>query len=165
MSGFLIESNNSTYLAGLYKSVPEADIYIDKISLETDGSTYPNLVEIKANPENITSINDLNKNISNCDFEMSTTISLNQFDIVKLQEIQNIINSNDKRVAIKAPNVGVCNSLILENANKETLDISDSVLGNINGLSEEITIRVYNCSDSQLEQIKSSYDVANIRTF
>lgn len=161
----LIESNNSTYLAGLYKSVPEADIYIDKISLETDGSTYPNLVEIKANPENITSINDLNKNISNCDFEMSTTISLNQFDIVKLQEIQNIINSNDKRVAIKAPNVGVCNSLILENANKETLDISDSVLGNINGLSEEITIRVYNCSDSQLEQIKSSYDVANIRTF
>ena len=96
---------------------------------------------------------------------MSTTISLNQFDIVKLQEIQNIINSNDKRVAIKAPNVGVCNSLILENANKETLDISDSVLGNINGLSEEITIRVYNCSDSQLEQIKSSYDVANIRTF
>ena len=52
----LIESNNSTYLAGLYKSVPEADIYIDKISLETDGSTYPNLVEIKANPENINNI-------------------------------------------------------------------------------------------------------------
>ena len=39
----LIESNNNTYLAGLYKNVPNADIYIDKISIETDGSVYDNL--------------------------------------------------------------------------------------------------------------------------
>ena len=60
----LIESNNTNYLVGLYKSIPEADVYIDKISLETNGSKYPNLVEIKVNPENISSINDLNKNLS-----------------------------------------------------------------------------------------------------
>ena len=47
----LIEDKNTSYLAGLYRNVPEADIYIDKISLETDGSKYDNLVEIKANPE------------------------------------------------------------------------------------------------------------------
>lgn len=160
----LVESNNTNYLVGLYKSVPEADIYIDKITLETNGSTYPNLVEIKVNPENITTINDLNKNLSN-DFDMSTTIALDSFDLMKIQEITNRINAHDKRVAIKTPSTGLGNSLILESADKQTLDDANSVLGNINGITDEITIRVYDCSESQLEQIKNSYNITNIRTF
>lgn len=161
----LVESNNATYLVGLYKSIPEADIYIDKISLETNGSTYPNLVEIKASPENISTINDLNRNLSNSDFEISTVISLDSLDLVKIQEITNKINSHDKRAAIKTPSSGLGNNLILENANKQTLDDANSVLGNINGLTDELTIRIYNCSDSQLEQVKNSYNITNIRTF
>lgn len=161
----LIESNNTSYLVGLYKSIPEADIYIDKISLETDYSTYPNLVEIKANPENISTINDLNKNLSSNDFEISTTISLDSIDPVKIQEIINKINSHDKKVSIKTPNSGLENNLILEKADKQTLDDANSILGNIHGITSEITIRIYNCNESQLDYIKKNYDVTNIRNF
>ncbi|MDO5824231.1 adhesin [Methanobrevibacter sp.] len=161
----LIEDNKTSYLVGLYKSIPEADVYVDKISLETDGSKYENLVEVKASPEKIQTINDLNKNLSGADFEISTTVTLDSFDLMEIQEITNIINSNDKRLAIKTPNSGLGNSIILENANGQTLDYANSVLGNINGLTDEITIRVYNCSDSQLDQIKNNYDVINIRKF
>ncbi len=160
----LIEDNDTSYLAGLYKNVPEADIYIDKLSLETDGSKYPNLVEIKANPEKITSINDLNKNLSNAEFEISTVISLDSIDQTKIQEIINKINSQDKRAAI-TPVSGIGNKLLLENANEQTLNDANSVLGNINGVTDEITIRIYDCSDSQLKQIKDNYDVTNIRKF
>ena len=160
----LIEDNDTSYLAGLYKNVPEADIYIDKLSLETDGSKYPNLVEIKANPEKITSINDLNKNLSNAEFEISTVISLDSIDQTKIQEIINKINSQDKRAAI-TPVSGIGNELLLENANEQTLNDANSVLGNINGVTDEITIRIYDCSDSQLKQIKDNYDVTNIRKF
>ena len=160
----LIEDNDTSYLAGLYKNVPEADIYIDKLSLETDGSKYPNLVEIKANPEKITSINDLNKNLSNAEFEISTVISLDSIDQTKIQEIINKINSQDKRAAI-TPVSGIENELLLENANEQTLNDANSVLGNINGVTDEITIRIYDCSDSQLKQIKDNYDVTNIRKF
>ena len=160
----LIEDNDTSYLAGLYKNVPEADIYIDKLSLETDGSKYPNLVEIKANPEKITSINDLNKNLSNAEFEISTVISLDSIDQTKIQEIINKINSQDKRTAI-TPVSGIGNKLLLENANEQTLNDANSVLGNINGVTDEITIRIYDCSDSQLKQIKDNYDVTNIRKF
>ena len=161
----LIEDENTSYLAGLYRNVPEADIYIDKISLETDGSKYDNLVEIKANPEKISSINDLNKNLSGTEFEMSTSISFDSIELVKIQEITNKINSQDKRAAIKTPITGLGNELELEKANGQNLKDANSILGSINGITDEITIRIYNCSDSQLNQIKDSYDVINIRKF
>ena len=161
----LIEDENTSHLAGLYKSVPEADIYIDKISLETDGSKYDNLVEIKANPEKISSINDLNKNLSGAEYEISTTISFDSINLVKIQEIINKINSQDKRAAIKTPVTGLGNGLVLEKANQQNLNDANSILGNVNGITDEITIRIYNCSDSQLNQIKDNYDVINIRKF
>lgn len=161
----LIEDNGTSYLAGLYKSVPEADIYIDKLSLETDGSKYDNLVEIKAKPEKISSINDLNKNLSNSEFEISTMISLDSVDLIKIQEIINKINSQDKRASIKTPLSGMGNQLLLEKATGQNLNDADSIFGNINGITDEITIRIYNCSDSQLNQIKDNYDVINIRKF
>lgn len=161
----LIEDENTSHLAGLYKSVPEADIYIDKISLETDGSKYDNLVEIKANPEKISSINDLNKNLSGAEYEISTTISFDSINLVKIQEIINKINSQDKRAAIKTPVTGLGNGLVLEKADKQNINDANSILGNVNGITDEITIRIYNCSDSQLNQIKDNYDVINIRKF
>lgn len=161
----LIEDNGTSYLAGLYPNIPEADIYIDKLSLETDGSKYSDLVEIKANPEKIAKLNDLNNNLSDTEFEISTTVSLDSVDSIKIQEIANKINSQDKRVAIKAPANGIGNKLVLECANEQNLNDANSILGNINGVTDEITMRIYNCSDSQLNQIKDSYDVINIRKF
>lgn len=159
----LFESNNTTYLAGLYKSVPNADIYIDTISLEVDGSKYDNLVEFKVKPQNITSLNDLTKNLTDTDFEISTTVSLDSVDAIKIQDIKNQINSQDKRFAIHTFGADLDNQIILEKANMKNINDGNTALGNINALTDEITIRVYNCSDSQIENIKNNYDVINIR--
>ena len=162
----LLDSDNQTYLLGIYKSIPEADIYIDKISLETDGSKYGNLVEFKLKPENITSLNDLVDKIpNNTDYELSTTISLDSIDAMKMQEIANEINSKDKRLAVKAASSDLDDQIVLVRANDENIDIANSVLGNFNGISDVITIRIYDCSDNQLNAIKNNYEVMNIQEF
>ena len=160
----LIDSNNGSYLCGLYKHVPNADIYIDTISLESDGSKYDNLVEITAKPEKVTSLNDLNKNLSDCDCEISTVISLDSLDSVKLQEINNKIYSNNKRLSI-GENPNLNNQLIINKATPDNINDANSILGNINGETGQITIRIYNCSESQLDGIKDAFEVTNIRNF
>ncbi|MBQ6350896.1 MAG: adhesin, partial [Methanobrevibacter sp.] len=67
----LFDSNNETYLTGLYQNVPRADIYLDKISLENDGSKYDNLVEITAKAKEIKSLADLTNNLSG-NYEITT---------------------------------------------------------------------------------------------
>ena len=159
----LIDSENETYLAGLYKDVPNADIYIKTISLETDGSKYENLTEFTITPEKITSLNDLSKNLTGYDCEISTAISLESIDSLKAQEISNKLFSNNKRLSINIdPSY---NHILLEKATVKNIDDANSVLGNINGMTDIITIRVYNCSESQMEQIKNNYNVTNIRNF
>ena len=162
----LLDSDNQTYLLGIYKSIPEADIYIDKISLETDGSKYDHLVDAKLKPKNITSLHTLVDKLPNdTDYEISTTISLDSIDIVKMQEIANKINSKDKRLGILAENSNLDNQITLVRANNENIDIADSILGNFNGTTDDITIRIYNCSDTQLNAIKNNYEVMNIHEF
>lgn len=158
----LIESDNETYLAGLYQNTPNADIYINKISLESDGSKYSNLVEVTAKPKEITSFNDLINNLSG-DYEISTTISVDSIDVMKIQKLDNQINENGKRLSIKIPDS--YNQIILEKSDKNNLNDANSILGNISGITGDITIRIYNCSDSQLNQIKDNYEVVNIRNF
>lgn len=159
----LINANNTAYLAGLYKDVPHADIYIKTISLETDGSKYENLTEFAINPEKITSLNDLCKNLTDCDCEISTEISIASVDSIKGQEISNKLLLNGKRMSINLdPSY---NHILLEKATVQNIDDANSVLGNINGITDMITIRIYNCSDSQIEQIKNNYNVTNIRNF
>lgn len=161
----LLESDNQTYLLGIYKNAPEADIYIDKISLESNGTAYDNLVEVKLKPKNLTSLNELVSQIpKNTDYELSTTITMDSLDHMKTQEIANKINGQDKRLSIEASNE-FDNEIILTRANDANIKTGDSVLGNFNGLSDEITIRIYNCSDSQLNAIENSYEVVNIQKF
>ncbi|MBE6500745.1 MAG: adhesin [Methanobrevibacter thaueri] len=161
----LIESGNETYLTGLYKNVQNADIYIDTISIETDGSVYDNLTEFKIKPQNITSLNDLRKNLTNSNYEISTTISVDSISSEKIQEIENILYLHGKRIAIKTLATEIDYQLVISKADKQTLDDGNSVLGNINGITDPISIRVYNCSDSDIENIKNNYEVINIRTF
>jgi competence protein ComGC len=161
----LIESGNETYLTGLYKNVQNADIYIDTISIETDGSVYDNLTEFKIKPQNITSLNDLRKNLTNSNYEISTTISVDSISSEKIQEIENVLYLHSKRIAIKTLATEIDYQLVISKADKQTLDDGNSVLGNINGITDPISIRVYNCSDSDIENIKNNYEVINIRTF
>lgn len=159
----LVETDNGTYLCGLYKNVQDADIYINTISLETDGSVYPNLCEFKIKPMNITSLNDLNKNLSG-NYEISTSISLDSNYATKIQEIENRILSNNKRLSIKATN-DLANQITISKGNEQNLKDGNSILGNINGITDEVTIRIYDCSDSALDNVKNNYEVTNIRHF
>ncbi len=161
----LIETANGTYITGLYKNTPYADIYIKTISIESDNSVYENLTEFKIKPQNITSLNDLNRNLSNSDYEISTTITTDSIDTKKIQEIENKLLSDNKRVSIKSSNSELTNQIIISKANSQNLDAGNSILGSINGITDEITLRVYNCSDSELNNIKNSYEVTNIRNF
>ena len=158
----LIDSNNNTYLAGLYQNVPDADIYIDKISLENDGSKYDNLVEVKAKPKAIKSVADLANNLSG-DYEISTIISIGSIDAIKLQEINNEINAHGKRLSVKTSDVD--NQISLDKSDATNINDINTILGDVNGTTSDITIRIYNCSDNQLKQVKDSFEVTNIRNF
>ena len=158
----LVESNNRTYLTGLYQNVPRADIYLDKISLENDGGKYDNLVEVTAKSKEIKSLTDLTNNLSG-DYEITTTIATDSIDPIKLQEINNAINEHGKRFSIRASDIE--NQIYLDKSDETNIKDIGAILGNINGISSEITIRIYNCSDSQLDYIKDNYEVTNIRKF
>ena len=41
----------------------------------------------------------------------------------------------------------------------------NSILDNFNGITNEINIRIYNCSDNDINTIKNNYDVVNIQKF
>ncbi len=162
----LIDSENKPYLLGLYKSIPEADIYIKTLSIETNGTKYDNLVEFNIKPMNITSLNDLVSKIPNgTDYEISTEISTKSIDSTKMQEISNVLNSKDKRESIRCQDIGTNSKLKIIKSTDENIKDGNSVLGNFNGITDDITIRVYNCSDSQMNAIKNSYDVLSIRNF
>lgn len=160
----LINSENKNYLTGFYRYSPNVDVYIDHISLEVNDEKYQNLSEIKIKPEKITSLNELISDIDNdTNFEISTQISTDSLSTMKIQEVANKLLNNDKRISISSNDLN--NKIILNKATKENINDADSILGNFDGMSEEITIRIYNSTDSQLDTIKNNYDVSNIRNF
>ena len=161
----LIESEGKTYTAGLYRYNPNADIYIDNIILESNGEKYKNLTEIKVKPEEINSLNDLISGISNdTDYEISTKVAVDSISPTQIQKMTNKL-SEDGRMSIKSDNGKMDSRIIITRATKENINDVNSILGNINGISDEITIRIYDGTDDQINAIKDKYDVINIRTF
>jgi hypothetical protein len=162
----LVNSNGTDYIVGLYNHVPNADIYINSMTLEINGEKYSNLTEIKVTPKNITSINDLFSDISNdTDYEITTTISLDSLESSKIQEIVNTLFKNDGRISFKGSNSGLTDQISLVRATNDELTQINNILGNFNGITSEITIRIYNCSDNDINNIKSNYNVTNIQKF
>jgi hypothetical protein len=162
----LIENENGTFLLGTYKNNPDSDIYIDNVIIECNGDKYSNLTEIKLKGKNISSLKDLTSSIPNgTEYEISTKITFDELNYTDVQQITNLISNHNKRFAIKTTGSDHDNQLIIVRADNETIGYGDSVLGNVNGVSDEITIRIYNCSDSQINAIKNSGDVLSIRNF
>ena len=163
--GLLIESNNETYLTSLYRYNPNADIYIDHITLESNGEKYPNLVEITVKPKEISTLNDMISGIDNdTDFEITTKLSVDEISPNQLQEITNALMSHGKRLSIKTEN-NIEGQLMIVKATKQNINDASSVLGNVNGITDKITIRIYDSTDSQIKAIQDNYDVINIRNF
>lgn len=161
----LVKSGNETYLCALYKDVSEADIYLNKMSLEVDGSKYKNTVEFTVKPTNITSINDLNKGLSNySNYVLSTDITTDNLDSLKYQQLTNTL-FEDGRVSMKTTNIGLVQKLIIVRATPSELTIANDVLGNMNGLSEDIFIRVYDCTPEEQKFIENNFDVTNVKSY
>lgn len=162
----LIESQNETYSAGLYRYNPNVDIYIDRIILESNGEKYKNLTEIIIKPMEITSLNDLIKDIDNgTNFEITTKVSIDDLATSQIQKIKNVLSEKENRISVKPETSDMDNQLVISRATKENINDADSALGNINGISEEITIRIYDSTDKQIDNIKNKYDVMKIKTF
>ena len=162
----LVNSNGSDFIVGLYNHVPNADVYINSMTLEINGEKYKNLTEIKVNPKNITSINDLISGISNdTDYEITTIVTTDSVESMKIQEISNILFQKDGRISIKGSNSGLTNQIFLVRATGSELSEVNNILSNFNGISNEITIRIYNCSDNDIDHIKNNYNVTNIQKF
>ena len=161
----LMDTDNRTYLVGLYKNVPEADVYIDHISLQSNGEKYKNLCEIKAKPEKITSLKDLTGKIpANANYELTTDLSLDGLTAKDAQEIANKLLGKHERISVKTDN-DKDNQLLIKMATQDNLNDADSVLGTVDGVTNEITIRIYDSSDAQIDEIAKNFDIENIRKF
>ena len=160
----LVNSNGTDYIVGLYNHVPNADVYINSMTLEINGDKYSNVTEIKINPKNITSLNDLVSGISNeTDYEITTTITLDSLESTTIQKIINILFQNNARISFKGSNSGVTDQINIVRATSTEISQINSILGDFNGITNEITIRIYNCSDNDINNIKNNYDVVNIQ--
>lgn len=137
----LIDDNGKKLLAGFYKDVPNADLFIDSISLESNGDTYRNVKDITVAPKEISSLNDLISempNGSNC--EISTSIAMDNLDSVKYQKLLNALYENKKPCIVMN---GESNVLEINRANKTDLKTASEILGDFNGQTSQIKIRTY----------------------
>ena len=57
------------------------------------------------------------------------------------------------------------NQILITKATKEDLTSIDAILGNIDAITDDITIRIYNCTDGQLNEITKNFEVKNVRNF
>ena len=156
----LMDDNGKKVLAGFYKDSPNADIYIDQLSLETNGDTFTNITDFQVAPKEIKSINDLISKIPNgTEYEISTTLALDNLDSVKYQKLLNALNDN-KKPSIILNDEG--NALVINRADKADLDIANQILGDFKGQTSQIQIRIYNSTNGDSSAIQSYYNVLSI---
>ncbi|MCL2116683.1 MAG: adhesin [Methanobrevibacter sp.] len=160
----LVDVDGQLILAGLYKDVKNADIYIEYITLETDGEKYNNVTEIQVKPENIRNLNDIVKNIPNeTNYTIYTTVAIDLKDSLIQQNLTNALQLNGKRESIRPLSDSVQDQLIIIMAQNKELDLASEILGTFNGQTDIITIRIYNSTEKDIQAIENSYDVINIR--
>ncbi|MBQ2961540.1 adhesin [Methanobrevibacter sp.] len=139
----LIDNDGRELLAGFYKDVPNADIFIDSISLESNGDTYNNIKDIEFAPKEITNINDLASEIPNgTQYEISTSIAIDNLDSVKYQKLLNALYNNKKPCIVLKD--GQTDALEINRANETDLKTASKILGDFNGQTGPIKIRTYN---------------------
>lgn len=156
----LLDDDGKKVLAGFYKDVPNADIYIDQVSLETNGDVYANITDFQIAPKEINNFNDLVSKIpKDCEYEISATIALENLDNVKYQKLLNALYNN-KKPCIALNDEG--NALEINRANKTDLEIANHILGDFNGQTSQIQIRIYNSTSEDSRAIESDYNVLSI---
>jgi hypothetical protein len=158
----LLDVNGSSLLAGLATDVKEADIYIEQITLENDGSKYSNLTEIITEPVEINSLSDLVHNFpDNLNATLTAAVAIDQSDSTYSQRLSNEMYSKFDKPSIASNDL--VNTLFFVKADKNEILTASNIFGPLNGLTDSIKIRIYNCSDEDLSIIKEAFVVKNIR--
>ena len=163
----LVETDEGEqYYAGLYKDFPNADIYLDKMSLEVDSEKYENLTEFQIKPENVTSLSQLTDKMGNySNYEISTTIMVNDMDGIAYQKVVNYLFENHERISIKSSNIGLNEQLTITRGTSSEINQASDILGNFDGLTDDITIRVYNCTAAEKQYIEKEFSVDFVKTY
>lgn len=158
----LVDVNGNLVLIGLYKDTENTDIYLNRITLETNGDKYSNITEITITPMNLTNLNDIIAKVpNNMTYEISGIVSIKSQESTIYQSVLNTLMKNGKRISIE--NNGYNNDQIeLIQAQKEEIELSSPLFGNINGKTGIIKLRIYNASIKDINIIKSSYNIENI---
>jgi hypothetical protein len=158
----LVNDSGNLLLAGTYKDNPNAEIYIDQMTLKVNGEKHKNITEVSISPMSINSFAELYKGLEKFNnYEISTTIALNDSDSVSYQNIDNDLFNITKRPSIQM--VSNYHELKISRAKYEDLKIANDDYKSLNGQTEPITIRIYNCSNEELNIIKNNFNVTNIK--
>ena len=140
------------------------DVYIDQLTLEKNGTKYNNTVDITINPQQINKLDDLIQGIpENTTYELTTSIATDHHDSQIYQELKNQLFANHYRISIKPTNLAVQDKLEIIRATAEDLELGSQILGDLNGYTEPIIIRIYNCDNQTLETLSNYYNITNIR--
>ena len=159
----LIDSGGQHYLAASYDDVKNADIYIDKLTLDKTDQKYNNTVEVTISPMKVNTLSDLIKGIPNgTNYEISAEVGSTHKDSQVYQEITNQLYANHYRISIKPNNAAIQDQIEIEKATANEINIASNILGQIDGQSNLIKIRVYNCNNNTLQEIKNNYNVTNV---
>lgn len=157
----LIDDNGKPTLAGFYKDVPNADVFIDQLSLESNGNSYANITDFIVSPKEVSNINELISEIPNeTNFEISTKLAIDELDSVKAQKLLNGLYKNKKPCIIYKKDGA--NVLEINRANKTDLEIANNILKEFDGQTSEIQIRIYNSTYDDSIAIQSKYNVLSI---
>ena len=157
--GKVVTKNGSQYLVGIYSDIPYADIYINQMTLETNGTHY-NATDITVKAKEINSLSDLALD-TNSTYEITATVTPDSIDAVTYQKAFNALLDN-KVLPIKRLS-GSSQFGFNRISGADLLTASD-IFGSFTGETSEIKYRVYNCTNDDLELIKSNFEVKNIRT-
>lgn len=158
-----ILSNNSNKPIMAAYDADNADIYIKEITLKSTGDKYKNVVDIKIKHQSVSTLKNLVSGIPNgTNYTISTRISVNNVNNNVFQNLSNIMYDDLKKESIRPTFKNSYLQLALVMADDSDIRLASKILGNINGESDTINIRIYNANQEQINAIEDSYDVLSV---
>lgn len=158
----ILPDNSSTPIMAAYDA-DDADIYINQITLKSNGKKYKNVTDLEIQSQKISTLSKFVSGIpKGTNYTISTRISINNVNNNVFQNLSNAMYSDLKKESIRPTFKNSYLQLALVMANNEDINLASKILGNINGESDTINIRIYNSNKEQIEAIKKNYDVISI---
>jgi len=156
-SEMLLDVNGKKILASNYQN-RYADFYFESITLEVVG-VEKNSVDIVLKPINVTSIDNLIIDIPE-EYKIYASVSMSPREETMIQNVTNELYEKENYAPISTSENN--DMLNITWANDSDLRIIDQALGEVNGVSGFITIRIFNVSNATIENLKNQYVIYKI---